>query len=52
VVVIDAGLNIVVVKLFIVPFTELIFVHEIFPDVMVVSIPILADDSAVPAIGT
>ena len=45
-VVIEAGLNIVVVKLLIVPLTADIFVHDIFPLVMVVSIPIFADDRA------
>jgi len=41
-VVILAGLNMVVVKLLIVPFTAEILVHEMLPEVIVVSIPICA----------
>jgi hypothetical protein len=52
VVVIEAGLNIVVVKLLIVPLTADIFVHEIFPLVIVVSIPTLAVLIDCPANGT
>jgi hypothetical protein len=52
VVVIDAGLKIVVVRLFIVPFVAEILLHDIFPLVMVVSILICAVLIAIPLIGT
>jgi hypothetical protein len=52
VVVILAGLKMVVVKLLIVPFTALIFVHDIFPLVIVVSIPTFALAIDCPASGT
>ena len=51
-VVILAGLKMVVVKLLIVPFTALIFVHDIFPLVIVVSIPTFALAIDCPARGT